>query len=119
MKRSGHRDLLVWQKSIDMVVAVYAATTSFPVNERFGLTAQLRRASVSVPANIAEGRGRATPGEFSNQLSIARGSLKEVKTLVEVSQRLSFMDDAASSRLLVACDEISRMLTGLRRHIRR
>src|SRR5688572_24986602 len=119
MSKGGYRDLLVWQKSVDLVVNINAITASFPSDERFGLTAQMRRASVSVPANIAEGRGRTMPGEYLNQLSIARGSLNEVEALVEVSRRLTFLDAATTDRITTACDEISRMLTGLKRSIRR
>jgi four helix bundle protein len=119
MAQSGYRDLVVWQKSMDLVVGIYAITGSFPYEERFGLTAQVRRASVSVPANIAEGRGRTMPGEYLNHLSIARGSLNEVDTLVEISRRLNFTDEVAANRVIAATDEISRMLTGLKRSVRR
>lgn len=119
MPRSGHRDLLVWQKGMDLVVAIYDLTAAFPPDERFGLTAQLRRAAVSVPSNIAEGRGRTTPGEYANHLSVARGSLKEVETLVEISLRLEFLERATGDRVMAACDEVSRMLTGLKRSLRR
>jgi four helix bundle protein len=119
MAHSGHRDLVVWQKSVDLVVDIYQVTASFPSDERFGLTAQVRRASVSVPANIAEGRGRTMPGEYANRLSVARGSLKEVETLVEVSRRLGFLQESTAVRILGVCDSISRMLTGLKRSIRR
>src|SRR5687767_6536890 len=117
MRQSGVRDLLVWQKAMDLVVGTYSVTAGFPADERFGLTTQLRRAAVSVPSNIAEGRGRATPGEYANHLSIARGSLNEVDTLIEIALRLNLIDAETSGGLLAACDEISRMLTGLKRSI--
>ncbi len=79
-----------WQKAMDLSSAVYVATRSFPKEERFGLTNQLRRASVSVPSNIAEGQGRLTPHEFLHFLGIARGSALEVETQLELAERLGF-----------------------------
>ena len=79
----------------------------------------MRRAAISVVANVAEGAGRATTGEFANCLSIARGSLKELEALMEISLRLDFLSRASTTRLLPAIEEVSRMLTGLRRSIQR
>jgi four helix bundle protein len=113
------RDLHVWHKATDLVVAVYRETRAFPTDERFGLTGQMRRAAVSVVANIGEGAGRATRGEFANCLSIARGSLKELETLLEVARRLGLIEAQRVDGLWTMLDEISRMLTGLRRSIQR
>ena len=113
----GFRDLKVWHKATDLVVDVYRETKPFTTDERFGLTSQLRRAAVSVIANVAEGSGRATRGEFLNCLSVARGSLTELEALVEVSLRLGLLAPDIASQLATKVDEIGRMLTGLRRGI--
>src|SRR5687768_8199034 len=110
MPNNGYRDLKVWQKAIHMITDVYRITESFPADERFGLTAQMRRAAVSVDSNIAEGHGRTTRGEYGNHLSIARGSLKEVETLLEIAHRLGMLDTLTHERLQAQCSEISRML---------
>lgn len=116
---AGHRDLIVWRRSMQLVRECYRLTSGFPKAELFGLTAQLRRAAVSVAANIAEGHGRPHRGAFLNHLSIARGSLKEVATYLDLSELLSYV---APTKLAVArglVDEISRMLTVLRRRLLR
>ena len=84
------RKSVAWQKAMQLSAAVYEATRCFPSDERFGLTNQLRRAAVSVPSNIAEGRGRLTPGEFLHFLGIARGSALEVETQLELAMTLGF-----------------------------
>jgi four helix bundle protein len=119
MSYNGFRDLKVWQRAIDVAVEVYRLTQTFPSNERFGLTAQMRRAAVSVPSNIAEGHGRTTRGEYANQLSVARGSLKELETLSEIARLLSFIDEVCHTSLQEQCAEISKMLTVLKRKIDR
>ncbi|MBJ7320460.1 MAG: four helix bundle protein [Alphaproteobacteria bacterium] len=108
-----YRDLLVWQKALTWVELVYAATREWPSDERFGLISQVRRACVSVPSNIAEGCARRSTPEFLRFLSIARGSLAEVETQLIIAQRLTYLEDAALTRLLDSADEISRMLSGL------
>jgi four helix bundle protein len=115
----SYRDLVVWQKSMDLVEHVYRASQTFPAAERFGLTAQLRRAAISIPANIAEGHGRTTRGEYANQLSVARGSLKEVETLCDIARRLGLIAQEVSETLFSLCDEISKMLTALKRALAR
>ena len=92
MKRS-HRDLKVWQEVIGLVEFIYQLTSSFPAREQFGLTSQLRRAAVSVPANIAEGCARTGTKELLRFLSIAQGSLSELDTLVEVANRLGYLQE--------------------------
>ena len=116
MTSYGHRDLKVWQKSMDLAEMAYRATSKFPREERYGLTAQIRRAAVSIPSNIAE--GRTTVGEYGNCLSVARGSLKELETEFELSRRLALVDEADYARIEELCTEISKMLTGLKRAIR-
>ena len=108
-----YRDLLVWQKSVTWVEAIYAATRAWPQDERFGLISQVRRAAVSVPTNIAEGCARRSTGDFVRFLSIARGSLAEVETQLIIATRLGYLDPAAETSLLEAADELSRMLAGL------
>ncbi|OGN49624.1 MAG: four helix bundle protein [Caulobacterales bacterium RIFCSPHIGHO2_01_FULL_67_30] len=108
-----YRDLLVWQKALTWVELVYAATREWPSDERFGLISQVRRACVSVPSNIAEGCARRSTPEFLRFLSIARGSLAEVETQLIIAQRLTYLEDAALTRLLDSADEISRVLSGL------
>jgi four helix bundle protein len=108
-----YRDLLVWQKAVDWVEAIYAATRSWPQEERFGLTSQIRRAAVSVPSNVAEGCARRSTAEFLRFLSIARGSLAEVETQIIIAARLGYLAQESQTALLEAADELSRMLAGL------
>ncbi|MFH0341369.1 MAG: four helix bundle protein [Chromatiales bacterium] len=110
---SSYRELIVWQKSIDLAVRIYATTRSFPTEERFGITSQMRRAATSIPANIAEGQARKTTGEFLQSLGIARGSLAEVETFLTLSERLEFLTKLDSESLLNACAEINKMLHAL------
>jgi len=113
----NHRDLIVWQKAMDLVVNVYRATEEFPRTETYGLTSQIRRAVTSIPANIAEGQGRRLPKEFVHFLANARGSLLELDTHLEAASRLSFLDSAVHSQLRIQLDEIGRMLNGLMRSL--
>ena len=117
MRVRNYRDLLVWQRSIEFVAEVYQVSALFPAEERFGLTSQLRRAAISVSANIAEGSGRATSPDLLNFLSHSRGSLKEAESLLYVAQGLDFTTEAGCSRALALGDEVSRMLAALRTSI--
>src|SRR6266481_2364790 len=99
MKVKSYRDLIAWQKAIDMVTSVYKATANFPKDELYGLTSQLRRAAVSVPSNIAEGQGRRTTGEFIHFLGMARGSLNEVQTQTHVALKLGLMNNQTVQQL--------------------
>ncbi len=89
----SHKDLLVYQKSLDLVTDIYTITNLFPNAEQFGLTNQLRRASVSVPSNIAEGAGRKSRKEFIRFLYIALGSMNEIETQIEIAKRLNYISD--------------------------
>ena len=89
-KSKGHKDLVVWQRAIDMVVAVHALTAEFPRTVRFSLSDQMSRAAISVPSNIAEGYGRRTTGEFRQSLGIARGENNELETQLIIAKRLGF-----------------------------
>ena len=113
----SHRDLLVWQKAMDLVDRVYDLTEVFPVREGFGLTSQITRAVVSVPANIAEGQARSTSRDFANFLAIARGSLMETETLLTVAVRRGFVGDLDTAPAFKQITEVSKMLTSLRRQI--
>src|SRR3990172_9209856 len=111
----SYRDLEVWKKSIEWVERIYLASRSFPPEEKFGLTSQIRRAAVSVAANIAEGAARTGTGEFLQSLSVASGSLAEVETLLILAGRLQVMPETAMQELLREAAEISKMLGGLKR----
>ena len=113
-----HEKLDVWKRAIDFVVDVYKATDSFPKEERFGLTSQVRRAAVSIPANIAEGAARQTDREFINFLAIAQGSASELETELLIAYRLGYVEESAHSRMRTALDDISRMIVGLSRHLK-
>src|ERR1044071_600479 len=115
----GYRDLIVWQDSMDLVVAIYRVTTAFPREERYSLVDQLRRAVVSVPSNIAEGHGKSRTGDYLRHLSVAVGSLSEVETQVQIARRLEYITDDDQSRLLDLCNAIAKMLGGLIRSLRR
>ena len=114
----NYRDLIVWQKAMDFVCEIYRVSQSFPSDERFALTSQLRRAAVSIPANIAEGQGRTTKKEFANFLSIAHGSLREVETLVLLSERLAYLAAEPTRQSMDSAAEIGRLLNGLIKSLR-
>ena len=107
------RDLKVWQRSMDLVERVYEVTAAFPTDERFGLTAQVRRAAVSIPSNIGEGSRRKRRKAFLNHLDIALGSQGEVDVQLEIARRLRFLKTADYNRAQVVVEEIGRMLNGL------
>ena len=113
MSSSRYQDLVVWQKSMSLAKAVYQLTKTFPDDERFGLTSQLRRAAVSIPSNIAEGQGRLTTGEFKQFLGTARGSVFEVETQMLLASEFNYIDAAVLQSALELSGEVSRMLNGL------
>jgi four helix bundle protein len=113
----SHPDLIVWQKAMDLVEAVYSATGSFPKEETYALTSQIRRAVVSVPANIAEGQGRRLTKEYLYFLGNARGSLLELDTHLEIGFRLGYLKKDKYSILKYQLDEVARMLNGLMRSV--
>src|SRR4051794_32760077 len=114
MTIKSHRDLIVWQKSMDLAVAVYQATEKFPKHEQYRLTNQLTGAIVSVPGNIAEGHARSTRKDYAHFLSIAKASLMEAETYVTLGYRLDYFDLATSDHLHSQITEVSKMLTVLR-----
>jgi four helix bundle protein len=104
------KDLIVWQRAVELSVAVYRATSSFPTSEQFGLSNQLRRASVSVASNIAEGYGKSSRGEYLSFLGHARGSNGEVQTQIVISKKLGFGPPEALQRAESLSNEVGRML---------
>src|SRR5271165_2505080 len=110
---SSYRDLVAWQKAVELVTEIYSATSQFPREEMFGLTSQLRRCAVSVPSNIAEGQGRATKGEFIQFLSHARGSLFELETQLLIAGNLGYLAREIRKRLAFQAEEVARILNGL------
>lgn len=112
------RDLLVWQKSMNLVTDIYQLTRNFPHAEMFGLTSQLRRASISIPSNIAEGYGRNTSKDYLRYLQIALGSLYEIQTQLEIASNLHFLEIFDFNKMISLRLEIERMLTSLIAKIR-
>ena len=114
MTIKSFRDLIVWQKAMDLVVEVYRASRAFPKEEQFGLNIQLQRSSVSIPSNIAEGHGRQSTREFLNFLSIAYGSLNEAQTQIMLAERLEYLTSEKGTELLDRAAEVARLINGLR-----
>ena len=113
----SYRDLDVWQLAMDIVIQIYRVTRAFPNEERFGLIAQVRRAAVAIPSNIAEGRNRLGAAEFRRFVSIARGSVAEVETQLTVAVALGFVGAGEIASLCARLDELSKMLFGLYRRL--
>ena len=113
MKSSDFRQLIVWQKAMDLTMEVYSLVKLLPREEKYALSDQMRRAAVSIPANIAEGQGRDTDKEYIRFISIARGSLWELLTHIEICERLNYFDFAHSSTARNLITEISKMLLAL------
>src|SRR6185503_16965972 len=113
MKHKNYQELIVWQKSMDLVEEVYKSSRDFPREEVYGLTSQIRRASVSIPSNIAEGQGRRTTSDFLRHLSIAYGSLREVETQILIARRLKYVAQARLEGVLSLAGEVGRLLNGL------
>lgn len=106
-----YRDLVVWQKAIDLTVCIYKLTSSLPKEEVYGLSSQMRRASVSVASNIAEGRGRLNPAEFRQFLGLAQGSTYELETQLLVAKKLGLTNLELIEEAASLSSEVSRMLT--------
>ena len=119
MPASSYRDLTVWQRSMELVEAVYKATNQFPAKERFGLTPQLQRAAVSIPSNIAEGHARESSREFLHHLSFAFGSLAELETQVTLAHRLDYLTQAEHDELHALADQVGKMLRNLQSAMRK
>jgi four helix bundle protein len=113
-----HEKLSVWQRAIDLVTSVYKSTVSFPSHERFGLTSQIRRAAVSIPANIAEGAARDSQKEFTHFLSNAQGSASELETELLIARKLGYLDLPSYTGLRNEVDSLGRMILGLSQSIK-
>lgn len=113
----GYRDLIVWQKAMNLVTAIYRLKRPFPKEELYGLTSQMRRAAVSIPSNIAEGHALKQTQAYSRHLAIASGSLAELQTQIEIAGRLGYLN-RESGEVLKLADEIGRMLAGLRKSLK-
>jgi four helix bundle protein len=109
----SYRDLVVLQKAMDLVTAIYQTTSCFPKEEIYGLTSQLRRAAISIPSNIAEGQGRHGEAEFRHFLRQAGGSLMEPETQIMIAQRLNYVGGEAATQVLDRAAEVGRVLNGL------
>ncbi len=118
MSPRSYRDLELWQKAMGLVVECTTATKRFPSAEAYGLISQIQRAAVSVPANVAEGQGRQHRPEFIQHLSIAYGSLAELKTHLQIAQRLNYTEEHEARRLRFRTGEVGRLLNGLLRFLR-
>ncbi len=113
----SYRDLVVWQRSMDLAESCYRITATFPREEIYGLTSQIRRAAVSVPSNIAEGNGRENTGAYIQFLRVAQGSLKELETQLLLAGRIGIAAEDRSRPLLNECEEIGKMLRSLIRSL--
>lgn len=113
----SYRDLLVWQKSMDLAVAVYRLTAGFPSSERFGLVSQIQRAAASIPSNIAEGHSRDTRGDYRRGISIAKGSVGELETRLELSRRLGYLSNEAFTGVANRVTEVGKMLTAMSKRL--
>ncbi len=112
-KISSYKELVVWQKSMALVTEVYAATAKFPREELFGLASQLRRSAVSVPSNIAEGKGHRSDREFAHFLFHARGSLLELQTQILIAQELQYLPEGRGQQMRELASEVGRALNAL------
>src|SRR5437899_11735051 len=117
VKPKHYKELLVWQKGMVLARLIYKVTMKFSVEERYGLTSQMRRAAVSVPSNIAEGQARRGTGEFLQFLSIAEGSLAEMDTQLSLSVGLGFTQQADVESALKEIDELQKMMVALKRKL--
>jgi len=115
---SHYRDLIVWQRAMALVERIYQISVDFGVDERFGLTTQLRRAAVSVPSNIAEGNARRSALDYARFVSMALGSVAEIETQTEIAARLGLLQRDIADELLAECTEIGKMLLSLDRKLR-
>lgn len=115
----SYKELLIWQKGIKIVVSIYKLTKDFPKEEMYALTSQLKRASISVPSNIAEGFGRQTDKSFNHFLNISRGSLNEIETQLIIAKELDFVvDDNLFNEILFLIEEESKMINAFSKNLK-
>ncbi|MEA2594902.1 MAG: hypothetical protein QOF01_1371 [Thermomicrobiales bacterium] len=119
MGATNYRDLLAWQRAMDLVEGVYSVSKGWPSSEVYCLVNQIRRAAVSIPSNVAEGQGRSSDKEFLQFLSVAHGSLREVETQLLISERLGCTPPLDVERLMKQAAEVGRLIHGLMRRLRR
>jgi len=117
-QKSSYRDLRIWHEAVELALVVYRATAGFPKHELYGLTSQIRRAAVSIPSNIAEGKGHHSDGDFRRFLLHARGSLLELQTQILIAQRLDYLTDEQAVMLTQTADDLGRGLNGLIQSVR-
>jgi len=117
-KNSSYRDLRIWNEAVELALAVYRVTMTFPRNEVYGLTSQMRRAAVSISSNIAEGKGHSSDGDFGRFLFHARGSLLELQTQVMIAKGLEYLTAEQASKLIQTTDDLGRGLNGLIQTVR-
>jgi four helix bundle protein len=115
--KQGYQDLVVWQKAMDLVTAVYRVTRGWPHEEQYGLTSQVRRAAVAIPSNLAEGHGRSGRREFAHHASITYGSLCELETQRLIAERLDYGDAEATESLMNRIADVRRLTSGLLRSL--
>lgn len=113
MKSSDFRELKVWQKAMDLTVEIYSIVKLLPHEETFVLSDQMRRAAISIPSNIAEGQGRDSMKEFIRFLSVARGSLRELSTQLEICERVNYLEQSRTVKTKYLIGEIDKMLNAL------
>jgi four helix bundle protein len=113
MPSRNYQDLTAWQEAMALVEVVYKVTRDFPKEEQFCLVAQIRRAAISIPSNIAEGQGRRAPKEFARFLQIAHGSLREVETQLLIAKRLEYLTKVSAAEIMERAGCVGRLITGL------
>jgi|ERR1700722_2475115 len=113
MSQSSYKDLIAWKKGMELVAMIYDATDGFPSHEQYGLVSQLRRAAVSVPSNIAEGRARYSNRDFVRFLRHSRGSLAEIETQILIAHQRKYLSEGVTTKLTQQLDELGRILSGL------
>jgi len=116
---SNFRNLIAWQKSVDLAVEIYRVTGRFPNSEQFALTQQMKRAAISVSSNIAEGRGRSTARDYRNFLFNARGSAYELESQIEVARKLGYFNDVTADNLIALITRVEQLINGLVRSMNR
>jgi four helix bundle protein len=119
MAVKSYRELIVWERSLELACKVYRLTGRFPSEERFSLTIQMRRAAISIVSNIAEGHARHSRGDFRRSVSVALGSLAELETQVELGTRLGYVDSAGIAAVLGLTEQVGRMLGAMSSRLRR
>jgi len=119
MAVQNYRELIAWQKAMELAEAVYQVTKAFPRDETYGLASQLRRAAVSIPSNVAEGQGRRSTKEFAHFLGVAYGSLQETETQIVLASRLGYLQDGQETELLEQTAEVGKLINGLTKALRR